>query len=905
LALLMVWRRRPPWLLPALLGTMSLGIYLLTLLPSVGEADTLEFQVVAFNLGVAHPTGYPLYILLGKLFTLLPLRNVAWRVNLASAVFGAGAVVVLYGVVRRLVASERVDASGVRAASVDEAPRDGVGRSTALIGFLAAVALAVSPTFWSQALVAEIYTLHNLLAAGILGLLLRPAATVKGGDGSGMGRWYAVCFLLGLSLTNHLTTVLLVPAAVVAFLWDRPRWGLKDGLVGGGLFLLGLSLYLYIPLRWPALHDGQGMTLGAFLRYVSGGQFRGALRLAGWRDPARWRIVGRLLQEPFGWAGLALAAVGVVRLAVRQRRALALTGATLLGFLGYGLVYHVPDIAVFLLPAHLVLAVWAGLGAASLARLVTVWAPGWSRVGGAVVVLLFALIPLSGLWTTLPAVDRSRDGGACAWGRYVLDQPLRRGGAILADPKRFAPLYYLQQVEGWREDLDVVVLGSERLYQEELRRRLAEGQPVYLARYLPDLGGFYLRSIGPLVEVGGESPNPAAGSEQSLARFGDSIHLLRAEVERDPLGRPLHHLTLHWWAEAPLEGDHVVRLRLVDGDGRVRWSTEGARPVDGLYPTNAWRAEVPIADYHEIPIPAWLAPGTYRLEVGLFPPFGGEGLPVDGGGSPWLALTEPQVEPATDPELPGRPRRMSFEGGIWLTGDDVPTEGMAGSPFTVELAWRGVAEDEVVRLSWTDGEGKDDGGFRFPLAAGMVRSRHTVTAPAASGAHRLRVGLVGRSARCGWLRAPGSGCVLEEVDIAVAPEGLATFGDRVLLTDAKVEKATAVPGEVVPVALRWRGLRAMSEDYTVFVHLVGPDGRLHGQVDSWPVQGTYPTSAWRPGREVVDEYRVRLEADAPAGSYRVVVGLYQLETMERLRVVDEAGEPVADSVTVGTFEVGE
>lgn len=888
------WSDRPSWLLPALLALVSLAVYGSTLLPSVGEADTLEFQVVAAKLGVAHPTGYPLYVLLGKLFTLLPVRNVAWRVNAASAVFGAAAVVMVSLIVRRLTEGGSL-------------PRFG-----GLLAFLTALALAFSPTFWSQAVVAEVYTLHNLLAAAILWLLLRPAAPGDRRDRGSVRRWHAVAFLLGLSLTNHLTTVLLLPAAGLAFFWNRTRWGLKDWLAAGGLFLLGLSVYLFIPLRWPALHDGRWMTPGAFLRYVSGGQFHGALRLDGWQDPTRWRVVGRLLHQPFGWAGLALAAVGAAALALRRRRALALTGVTFAAFFLYGLNYYVADIAVFLLPAHLILAVWIGVGVTKLAqRLAAVLetrVPPLSALAGPAAVVLFALMPLTAFWTNLPAVDRSGDRDARAWGRYVLDQPLREGGAVLADPKRFAPLYYLQQVEGVRPDLDIILLGTEELYQAELRSRLGEGQPVYLARYLPHLDGLYLRSVGPLVEVGGEIPRPPVGPEEAAARFANPMQLLTAAVEGDPLGRALYHLTLHWWTEGPVDGDYVVRLRLVDAEGRVRWATEGARPVNGLYPTNAWRPDAPISDYHELALPPWLPPGRYTLQVGLFPPFGGEGLEVDGGSAAWLDLEELDVGTPSDPEPLARTRRVAFEGGTWLTGVEAPTEGAAGSPLTVELAWRSVARDERLRLAWVGGEGDGEtlvAEQTVSLLAGMVRSRHTITAPTEGGAYELRAGLVGRTARCGWLGRAARGCPLAEVEVAAAREGLATFGDRVLLTSAEVGKQEAAPGTVLPVALRWRGLRAMGEDYTVFVHLVGPDGRLHGQVDSWPVQGSYPTSEWQPGKDVADRYEVRLDGDAPSGSYRVVVGLYRLETMERLRVLDETGKPVADSFVVGTFAVRE
>jgi hypothetical protein len=192
---------------------------------------------------------------------------VAWRVNLASAVFATAAVLVLYAIILRLT-----------------------GRW--LPALLAALAFAFSFTFWSQAIVAEVYTLHNLLVAVILWLLLgQPETSEVSGrpPRSAARRWQATFFLVGLSLTNHLTTALLLPAVGLALLWDRPRLRLKDWLIAGGLLLLGLSVYLFIPLRWPALNQGEWMGPRDFFVYISGGQFHGALRLDGralWLDRA-------------------------------------------------------------------------------------------------------------------------------------------------------------------------------------------------------------------------------------------------------------------------------------------------------------------------------------------------------------------------------------------------------------------------------------------------------------------------------------------------------------------------------------------------------------------------------------------------------------------------------------------
>lgn len=880
LAGLAIWQDRPTWVVPILLGAIVLGTYLGTLLPSVGEADAMEFQVVSMRLGVAHPTGYPLYILLTKLFTFLPLNSVAWRVNFASAVFATGAVVMVYAIVRDLT-------------------------DRPLLSLLTALAFAVSNVFWSQALIAEVYTLHNLFVAAIFWLLLGQRRQADGGDVPQTRCWQLILFLVGLSLTNHLTTLLVAPAVGLALVWDRPQLSAREWLVGGVLFLLGLSVYIYIPLRWPALHDGRLMSLGEFVTYVSGGQFHDALRLDGWQDPTRWEIVGRLLQAPFGWIGLGFSVLGVVDLGARNRRGLVLTVAPFLAYVFYGLCYYVADIAVFLIPAHLIMGVWMGLGVMlvgrGLASIPSVRPVIW-RSG---LLAGFALVPLSRVWINLPMVDMSQDTGGYAWGRYVLDLPLADRSAILADTKKFAPLYYLQQVEGVRPDLDMVLLGTEELYQADLRHRLGQGQTVYLARYLPRVEEFYLRSLGPVVEVREGPPSEGEATGDVVAKFGDGIRLLAAETNEDPLGREIRHLELQWRAETPVTEDFVVRVRLKDADGRVQWASEGSRPVNGLYPTNAWPIGVPISDYHEIPIPPWAGPGMHKLEVGLFLPFGGDGLPVDGGDVPWLTVQTLHLDSPSAPDpLPQR-ELYRLGDGFWLTAFDSPGESGSDTQVTLDLAWEGVGEDERIWWQWVDAQGRRGEGGTAPLVPGALRSRHAITTPHQAGDYTLEVGAVDGAARCAWLASPTDACPLTEIKVVADREGLADFGTRVLLVDAVVGRTTVGRGEIVPVTMRWRGLRPLGEDYTVFVHLVGPDGRLHGQEDSWPLHGSFPTSEWSPGREITDRYEVRLAADAPAGEYRVEVGWYLLETMQRLQVLGEKGEPVADSFPAGSFTVGD
>src|SRR5690606_28497308 len=93
-----VWR----WLGPLLVALALLPVYLSTMSRTVGQADTFEFQVVAPQLGIAHPTGYPLYLLLGKLFSLLPFGSVAWRINVGTAVLATIALIFFFKILWEL-----------------------------------------------------------------------------------------------------------------------------------------------------------------------------------------------------------------------------------------------------------------------------------------------------------------------------------------------------------------------------------------------------------------------------------------------------------------------------------------------------------------------------------------------------------------------------------------------------------------------------------------------------------------------------------------------------------------------------------------------------------------------------------------------------------------------------------
>jgi hypothetical protein len=348
-------------------------------------------------------------------------------------------------------------------------------------------------------------------------------------------------------------------------------------------------------------------------------------------------------------------------------------------------------------------------------------------------------------------------------------------------------------------------------------------------------------------------------------------------------------ITLYWHPSRPADDSYLVSLRLIRADNGVAWQSAGQMPAGGLYPTNAWRPNEIISDFHWIPLEAHLAPGDYRLQVGLFPPF-------RVGEVGWVDVTPITVPLPVEMPEPTHPLRARFGNGLWLMGYDQPETVAPGSRYTVTLYWRhDPNRDSVTAFGQTRSLAAWPPGRLVPV-------NYQFTAPTSGNALSLSISAaeMGTEAVCGWMAPPASECVPPPIALAgdAVAEGSINFDNLLLLRSAKLETMTAGSGDRVSVTLEWQGLQAIPDDYTVFVHLVGPDGKLHGQVDYWPVGGTLGTSQWKPGQVIVDPYQVQLDPDAPRGQYSVHVGMYLLATLERLPVLNPDGQPIDDKVVL-------
>jgi hypothetical protein len=590
----------PDWAAPGLAGLVALALYLPMVPPGVLEADPGEFQFVPYLAGIAHPTGYPLYCLLGWLWSrTLPFGSVAYRMNLFSAITAAAAVAIICRCALLLTPDRRDSAAWPAAAA-------------------SAAAFAASRTFWSQSIVAEVYALHALLLAVLLWATLVFAARPA--------RWWVIALAAGVGLAHHRTTVLRLPGVVAALMLAKPPKPTRQDWMRAGVALLApLLLYAYLPLR--AAHSpylvqrlGAGLSLydnspGGLLRFVMGGPFGASLTTA----RAGTRLADALLRAPaeLSPAVWLLAIAGGAGLWWRQRHAAALLTSLAVLTVAFGLSYDIGDVHVMYIPLYLVAALLASSAIARTGKVRRL-----SLAGHALTVTVAALVILKlpetrgAVLASVPAPELGR------WSHLLAATP---ADAILVsnDRNEIMPLWYYQYVEGRRPDLTGLfpLIVSDRDFADlggVLDRALAGGRPVYLIKPMAGLEvGYESYGSGALIRVLArwtEGRDTAVGV--SLA---GRVTLLgyTATPTTAPAGGSVA-VTLYWQAGARLAEAYSTYVHVTRADGSVPWPGSDHRPGGDYYPSTLWRPGQVLRDVHSIEIPLDAEPGDYRLIAGMY-----------------------------------------------------------------------------------------------------------------------------------------------------------------------------------------------------------------------------------------------------------------------------------------------
>jgi hypothetical protein len=441
------------WIAAIGVGLLALGLCLWRLMPGLGFWDTAEFQTALPVMGTAHPTGYPSYVLVGWLASILlqPIGEPALRMNVLSAILVAIGSTVTFDLARRLTGS-------------------------VALGVAAGVGIALTPIVWAVGTHADPHALHFALFAIILWLLVRweqarrgnamdpavvPAANPRRAD----RLLVAAAIVTGLAVGNHSLTLLLGPGIVLFVLAVEPA------IVRRGRFILANVAAFAIPtvlvrfemvlragwLRAPFVYADPS-TWSGFWYVTLGAQFHGWVTDPFADVPDRLGALARMTVGQFGPFG-PLILVAFVVTAFRQPRYALLTGITLVLTCFFNSIY--PDGAIdrYYIGPALIAWTWLAILAAAFVHALfgaDGLRPSLGRSAAMAIAAVILLVPsLVGFNARAQLVDESTDTAAQDWTHDVL-AALAPNAVVVSWWSYSTPLWYATIVDGLRPDISII-----------------------------------------------------------------------------------------------------------------------------------------------------------------------------------------------------------------------------------------------------------------------------------------------------------------------------------------------------------------------------------------------------------------------------------------------------------------
>lgn len=859
----------------AAIFVLFFGLYVSTLAPTVLPADSGEFQLVSSVLGIAHPPGYPLYTILGKLFTFLPIGDLAHRVNLLSSVIAALTLVVVSRTLRLVT-------------------RSSWG------GFLAALVLGVSTTFWAQATTANIRTLTAFFAALIL------YSTVAYGHEKKLSHLMLLAAALGMGITHHLSLILFIPPVAAYLILTDPR------LVGRGqwlaraaiAFLASLVFLLYIPIRaWTGAPFGaEGLNrMQGVLRHILGLGFQGDLFFFARPEflPERFQIWLNILDFQFGPAILLLMLAGSLLLALQNWRFFLLWGGAFV-FVGFtGITYRAPQTVEYLLPSYIPLVLALGYGGGVLADVI-------KRYSVPRALFLSSVVLLGGqqFLAHYPSYrELSQDRSAREYAETIFRQA-PQGATVLTSWHWATPLWYMQYVEGKRPDLSVQYVfpqGAQPIadtWQERLVESVEQG-PTVVTNYYP--GFLYIPyrfyPLGDAFLVRKE-PSFTPSTEFTLlnADFGERIRILGYRLRDIEPGKPLV-LDLFWQPLVPLDRDYSFFVHLAAPDGSVVGQMDITHAATRYEP-----GEILVDRYRITSLPT-VSTGNYRLITGVYFTLseGGWQRLTTESGQEMVVLQTINWRTGGQEPLSLHPLYQPFDGGLVLTGVDYDTT-LPGTR-RIYLHWQGLSAQanasayRLTRQGQVVAEGKvpgftgshitavDTPANAWPLVLEVFPLDRPVEAIPALGLWNL--------ALAGSVSLPGPGNS-RYVDL----------GGEVLLVAVRLPERPLVPGEEFAVELKLAALGPLISDYSFSVRLVDSQDQWESPpVDTSPALGAIPTLKWIRGSVIYDRHILRVPENASPGVANISLVVYDSFTLRPLAILDERIARLGANVPLGQVQI--
>jgi len=440
----------------------------------------------------------------------------------------------------------------------------------------------------------------------------------------------------------------------------------------------------------------------------------------------------------------------------------------------------------------------------------------------------------------------------------------------------------------------------------------------WLARYLPDAELFDAGNApdGAPAFTGYRRSSSVTAFDEGLANFGGVVRLLDYQVERAVSGDEAD-VTVEWQILAPSPLPGLTPFYHLEDLWGFRWGQ--AEPF--RYAAEDWTPGDIVVDRVRVPIAPGAPPGEYVLKTGLYSQDMDERLAVVddvnrfAGTTVPMTLTVSHAAAQADVEHLGIRERRDLDTGIGLTllGANLDTSRVRpGEPIYLTLFWQiqdsparrhAAGANYLVRLQLQGATGTpvviyagDPVHGSYPIGqwqdGEIITDRYDVRLPLSfsdqpSGEYALSLALdtlagdtVLNPVILGELTLLETNRVFD-VPMMSRIQSV-PLADQVELLGYDVDLANARPGGTVQLILYWRALAEMASSYSVFTHVVGPDGQIVAQQDNVPVNGTYPTTLWVSGEVVTDVYNISLADDLPLGEYAIEVGFYDPDRGLRL-----------------------
>lgn len=477
-----------------LTGFIAFGSYLFTIAPSVIQIDTGELTAVQCTLGIAHPTGYPLFTILGYIFSLVPLPfTKIFQMNLLAALYCAVAVSIFTFTAKMLLDNLNVfqfvkhskQNTKKKKNDSQKSVQQNVSSSfefsesykiiSAIFGGLF---LAVSKTFWFQSNSVEVYSLHLLLISIIILTLIR-AFILPVEAKSISGYWIIFAIALALGFTNHMTTLLIIPGA--AYLYFAKN-GFNSRSIKQIVFLLLIFfpvlilVYSYLPIRAsqnPEMNWGNPINWERIIRHISGQQYQVWLFSSTEAATKQFNYFVGNLHKEFSLT-LIITITGIVVAFIHARKFFIFNIIVFLTTVLYSINYDINDIDSYFLLAYISLAFFAVYGIAQLILFA-------AKNKMIIIVPISILVIFLGIqfYSSYDDVNQRKN---YAYEDYALSllSTLPKNSIVFSYQWDYfiSASYYFQLVEGFRKD--VVVVDKELLRRSWYYNQLSTNHPTLL-----------------------------------------------------------------------------------------------------------------------------------------------------------------------------------------------------------------------------------------------------------------------------------------------------------------------------------------------------------------------------------------------------------------------------------------